>query len=335
MLNRLKFLERQLIEYKKRSCVSIDVIEENSSPWNTFLHDHNILRPDVVELIEHAFDCGGFIAGGCGRWLRSVGQITPVKRGVYVHEGGDIDLFFKTPASWSEFISLYSENQCLQLGTPCVRLSDGKLAANISFASNGICHGYNRVPNVQAIRCVTGTPEEVILDFDFVNSMVAFDRNRVWVASKWEELEHSKKLGVVRWDGRSIAFRVKKYMMKYGYKSLEDLSEGQMLEQLIIAINTMDETRKPICHDIWLTVVNMIDIPLETKLTILASTANGIDTKDICNITQSHPYNVGAGSYENTYESLLNRDGKLEKSKWLNFELLEKVFNADEYCWAR
>lgn len=362
MPNRLEQLERESIEYEERPCAPVDVVEEGGSPWNAFRRDPKVLRPDVTELIERAFDCGGFVAGGCGRWLRNVGQVTPVKRGAYVHEGGDIDLFFKDPASWSEFISSYSENQHPEPGKPHVKLSEGKLAANITFArGKGMCHGYNSTPTVQAIRCVTGTPEEVILSFDFVNSMVAFDRARVWVASGWGELERSKRLGVAWWGSRSVAFRVKKYMTKYGYKSLEDLSEGRMFEQLVAVTNAMDERRKLTSRDAWFTVVNLADIPLETKLTILASTFSGVDTGDIFELTRPNRYRFsGSGAYENIYSSLLGRHEAAKALALKEAEMMaageteweedphdrslmrpvqraqpEKAFDADAYCWAR
>lgn len=183
MSNRLQQLASEVVEYDERPVAPVNILEEGGSPWRAFRHDPKVLRPDVANVIERAFDCGGFVAGGCGRWLRRVGVVTPVKRGAYVHEGGDIDLFFRSEAAWHEFLAPYAENKYPTKEAPGLQISKGKLAVNLAFATGPQNNGkHSSPPDVQAIRCVTGTPEEVILSFDFVNSMVAFDRDRVWVA---------------------------------------------------------------------------------------------------------------------------------------------------------
>ncbi len=361
-MSRMDQLENESIHYDERPRAPVNIIEEGASPWRSLRNDPKILRPDVSELIERAFECGGFVAGGCGRWLRNTPVVTPAVRGAYVHEGGDIDLFFKSAEAWRDFLAPYSEVEWPTPGKPGVRMSEGKLAANIAFARGpGMTHGYNSPPAVQAIRCVTGTPEEVLLSFDFVNAMVAFDGDRVWVADGWERLEKSKTLGVAWWGSRSVAFRVKKYMLKYGYNTLEDLS-GEMFEQLVQVTNAMDERRRLTSRDAWLSVLNLADITLDAKLTILASSFAGIEQNDIFDLTRTNRYQRPSnhpGAYQNIYDSLVARhdaakaylraqaeaardpeweDDPFDRSSQRpkNREIPpEKFFDAEEYCWAR
>lgn len=324
-------LEAQITTFETRPCANINIIEEGGSPWRSFRHDPKVLRPDVADLVEAAFDSGGYVAGGCARWLRSAGTVTPLQRGTYAHEGGDIDLFFHSPQDWRDYVEWVHETERAN-----VTLSPGKLAANIIFKhppydGKKPMHGFNLPPVVQTIRCVTGTPEEVIRSFDFVNSMVAFDRERTWVAEDWARFEQEKVLGVAWWGSRSIAYRVKKYLNKYGYVTMENLSSS-MFEQLVSATDTMTDRQKEVARALWMNAFEHSTCPLDMKLTILASTVQGIDTQDIFYVSNFKP-TPWSGSYEMAIHRLLERQRIAASPNRPPYSDLPG-FSAEEYCWA-
>lgn len=292
-----------------------------------------MLRPDVTDVVERAFECGGYVAGGCARWIRSIhNDVTPIKRGTYVHEGGDIDLFFRTVNGWRDFLRTYECNESTSEG-PTFSLSRGNLAANIKFAGKrNAKSAHAEPPTVQAICCSTGSPEEMISSFDFHNSMVAFDHERSWVVDGWDELEHKKELKVAWWGSRSISHRVSKYMTKYGYRTITNASNA-MLEQLVAGTNSMDARQKALTRTKWMDNLYGNVCSLEMKLTILASTADGIEVDDIFELSRNTVNRVWVGSYENAINHLLSRQEKANGP--MREHCSDPIgFNADEYCWA-
>lgn len=323
--------EEQIVTLEKRCLYEVNILEHNESPWRSFREDSRILRPDVAETIERAFDCGGFVAGGCARWLRSSGKVNAIKRGTYIHEGGDIDIFFRTLDGWRTFLEQYTEQD---LGWPKVVLSSGKLAANLTFQGGARKNPskFSDPPIVQAICCVTGTPQKILQSFDFHNSMVAFDREKTWVVEDWDEIERERTLKVAWWGSRSISYRVSKYMMKYGYHKLVNASSA-MFDQLVEGTNSMTDKQKYITRAKWMESLHFDVCDLETKLLILASTAQGIETNDLFTLTKNRIAHVWVGSYENAIHNLLERQKKaneLERNTYSD----PPGFSAEEYCWA-
>ena len=324
-------LEKDIRTIEFRHMAPVAIVEENESLWTRFKETPKVLRSDVVATVERAFEHGGYVAGGCARWLRGDREITALKRGSYVHEGGDIDLFFRTEEGWRAFVEPYIDNESHDQG-PMIALSNGKLAANLTFCKHG--GGYNGTPTVQAIRCSLGEPDHVIRTFDFVNSMVAFDQQRTWVADEWDRVEREKDLHVAWWGSRSIPFRVRKYVNKYGYKKLVNRSNA-MFDQLVAGTNSMDDARKHLTRSVWTDILHMPLCSLDMKLTILASTAQGIDTNDLFTYAKDGPTNLlWSGSYENTIKNLLDRQARAA-SRPIRNEWDDPIgFDADEYCWA-
>lgn len=324
--------ESQITQLEQRSLVEANILEQGGSPWRSFREDRKVLRPDVTGAIEHAFDCGGFVAGGCARWLRSIDKVTALKRGTYIHEGGDIDIFFRTMDGWREFVAHYAERKD---DGPTLTVSEGRLATNLKFrgGKTNKPSAYSDPPLIQAICCVTGTPDEIVRSFDFHNSMVAFDREKTWVVDGWDALERDKLLKVAWWGSRSISFRVSKYMTKYGYRKLANASEA-MFEQLVEATNRMSDRQKRVSRDKWLETLHYNVCDLEMKLMILASTADGIETNDLFMMTKNSVERVWCGAYENAIDHLLTRQ-KMANSENRDKHCSDPVgFDADEYCWA-
>ena len=335
MGSRLSFVEKQIVALEQRPLATVNILEVGGSPWSAFRKDPKVLRPDVAEVVGRAFDCGGYVAGGCARWLRSIDNaVTPLKRGTYVHEGGDIDLFFRTMDGWRSFLQTYEGNENLSDG-PVFSLSRGNLAANIKFASNkrNDKSAHSEPPTVQAICCATGSPEEIISGFDFHNSMVAFDREKSWVVDNWSDIERKKELHIAWWGSRSIAHRVSKYMTKYGYRTIKNNSSA-MLEQLVFGTNSMNAGQKTLTRAKWKDNLHGNVCSLEMKLTILASTADGIEVDDIFELSRNTVERVWVGSYENAINHLLQRQEKANDLERMTSSNDPFGFNADEYCWA-
>ncbi len=336
MPSQVDILERQIVPLEIRARVDLNILEQGGSPWRTFRENSKVLRPDVTATIERAFDCDGFVAGGCARWLRSLnGEVTALKRGTYVHEGGDIDLFFRTMNGWREFVEPFTDFTDNHSIRPRLSLSQGKLAVNLTFAStanNQKPSRYSDPPKIQAICCTTGSPDNIIRTFDFHNSMVAFDREKTWIIEDWERIENEKLLKVSWWGSRSIAFRVSKYMCKYGYRKLVNASDA-MFEQLVAGTNSMSEKQKITSRSKWMENLHFDVCDLETKLLILASTAKGIDTDDLFTLTKNNVKKVWVGSYEHAIRNLLERQERSNNPG--RHESWDSVgFSADEYCWA-
>ncbi len=335
MRSRLSFIEKRIVPLEQRPPATVNILESGGSPWRSFREDPKVLRPDVAEVVERAFECGGYVAGGCARWLRSISNVvTPIKRGTYIHEGGDIDLFFRTMDGWRSFLEAYEDNETVSEG-PTFDLSRGNLAANIKFASNkrNSKSSHAEPPTVQAICCSTGSPEEMISGFDFHNSMIAFDHERSWMVDDWDDIELKKELNIAWWGSRSISHRVSKYMTKYGYRTLVNTSNA-MFEQLVNGTNSMDVRQKALTREKWMSNLYGNVCSLEMKLTILASTAQGIEVDDIFQLSKNTVDRVWCGSYENAIDHLLKRQAAANDPLREHHSSDPIGFNADEYCWA-
>lgn len=332
-------LANQIFTFPPRVLVNVNIIESGASPWYDFRKDPKVLHADVAEAIERGFDCGGYVAGGCARWLRSIGgKPTALLRGTYVHEGGDIDLWFRSFEGWRQFVNSYATDD--DTTWPKVKLSEGKLAANFTFPTprrNKNPSAYIEAPTVQAICCITGEPETIVRSFDFHNSMVAFDRHKTWVVEDWDDAEAKKELRVAWWGSRSVAYRVGKYMSKYGYRKLVNASEA-MFEQLVSGTDLMTEKQKQTSRYKWMDIVRYDICDLEMKLMILASTVKGIETDDLFKLTKNSVERVYIGMYEVAINSLLARQEEAYRKKVNGVHREEYAdpedFNAEEYCWA-
>jgi len=332
MQSALNPLEEQIVTLERRSRANVNILEQGGSPWRSFSENPKVLRADVVHLIERAFDCGGFIAGGCARWLRSSGQISALQRGTYVHEGGDIDIFFHTLDGWRGFVKPLVE---IGQDWPKVVLSRGRLAANINLQGGKTKSAFSDPPTIQAICCITGSPDEILRSFDFHNSMVAFDRDKVWIVDDWEENEHKKELKVAWWGSRSIPFRVLKYMNKYGYRRIVNASDA-MFDQLVAATDSMTNKQKDTSYNCWKSILETNVCDLEMKLTILASTARGIETNDLFSMSKNSVERVFIGTYEQAINGLLLRQERAKNTPESRRDSYSdpRDFDAEEYCWA-
>lgn len=197
------------------------------------------MHSTTKKIIEIAFDHGGFIAGGFGRWAATSSR-SAMERGEYVACGGDIDLFFGSRDGWADFLrALGREGELLSsMGT-----SQGNLAVNFLPRSRKEEYTYNAPPPMQAVGCATGTPVQILRSFDFVNCMFAITRDGSQAAQEALDLEKERVLGVSSWSSRGLVHRLSKYNNKYGYLKCRDMSGGRRLDHLCDAAGRIPDER--------------------------------------------------------------------------------------------
>lgn len=343
-------LERNICRLEHRTpTTKTRILTETSSPWKRFQENPKVLHHEAAAVIEMAFDEGGYVAGGCARWLRNHPVVTALHRGCYVRAGGDIDLFFRDEAGWRRFVE--RTMRVAERGDLRARLktSKGNLAVNISIGSGG--YAYDSPPNIQAICCATAEPDEMLRGFDFVNAMVAFDRDTSWVAEEWNDHEEAKTLGVAWWGSRAVAARTEKYLSKYAYTSLLDLSDGRMVEQLTAGYDAMSDAKKSISAETWRRIVKRsgLNLTMETKLTILGAATDGLNADDIFEASKETPPG-SIGTYEFFILDLIKRQERaraaakstqllpIDRDMWKEAHEASDIdganFDAEEYCWA-
>jgi len=198
-----------------------------------------VMHSTAKRIVEVAFDHGGFIAGGFGRWAATSNR-SAMERGEYVACGGDIDLFFHTREGWADFLRAVAREEDLlsSMGT-----SQGNLAVNFIVRNRKDEHTYNAAPPMQAIGCAVGTPTQILRSFDFVNCMFAITRDDTLAATQAVDLEKERVLGVSSWSSRGLVHRLGKYNTKYGYQRCRDLSGGRRLDHLCDAAGRLTDAR--------------------------------------------------------------------------------------------
>lgn len=204
-------------------------LRQPSDVWNgakEFLHK------DVISVVDLAFNHGGYVAGGFARKLISAvyeGQSTQQASEAYFNIGGDIDLFFPTRDDHNDFLNTLDAS-LEEDGIVRIFPSKGALAVDVRVFDGSP----NKCKNLQTVGCIYGKPYEVLSSFDFVNCMVAFDKESVCFAEDFHTHEISNNLHV-RWlGGASLPFRLRKYLQKYNYTNVTSaLDETTCLEQLL------------------------------------------------------------------------------------------------------
>lgn len=242
----------------KKDFETVDQLLSAIKPIKNLYHSHNeyieieslwplISKPGVMHsstkaIIELAFDHGGYIAGGFGRWAATSNRQV-IERGEYAASGGDIDLFFNTQEGWKSFVRCIDTLKLNNTLIDTMTTSKGNLAVDFTVKKQDREHKYNSPPKMQAIGCITGTPVQVMCTFDFVNCMFAITRENTYAASNALTLENEKVLGISSWSNSSLVHRLSKYKIKYGFNKSRDLSENKRIEQLYNAVDHINKNK--------------------------------------------------------------------------------------------
>ena len=295
------------------------------------------MHSTTKRIIEIAFDHGGFIAGGFGRWAATSTR-SAMERGEYVARGGDIDLFFESREGWAEFLRTIGKEEDL---LSSMGMSQGNLAVNFVVRMRKNEHSYNEPPPMQAVGCATGTPSQILRSFDFVNCMFAITRNDSYAAQKASELEKEHVLGVSSWSSRGLVHRLNKYNTKYGYQKCRDMSNGRRLDHLCDAVGRIVDERNALrvaqswaaflanTHESFFEDPSVVADILSCG--VLPFDDAGMMTSYVVSQAQKQSVERPIGSYKIGLNSLLARE---EKAKKLNDEeykrLLAYIDNIDD-----
>lgn len=287
-----------------------------------------IMHSTTKRIVEIAFDHGGFIAGGFGRWAATSNR-SAMERGEYVACGGDIDLFFETREGWAAFLRTIGceEDLLSSMGT-----SQGNLAVNFIPRTHNKEHTYNAPPPMQAVGCATGAPTQILRSFDFVNCMFAITRDDTLAAAEALPLEKERVLGVSSWSSRGLVHRLSKYNSKYGYQRCRDLSGGRRLDHLCDAAGRIVDERNALrVAQSWASFLANTHESFFEDPSVVADILTcgvlpfddaGAMTSHVVSQAQKQSVERPIGSYKIGLNSLLARE---EKAKKLNDEEYERV----------
>lgn len=343
-------------------------VEEVEPLW-PLVSKEGVMHSMTKRLIEIAFDHGGFVAGGFGRWAATSNR-SAVERGEYIACGGDIDLFFNSRDGWSSYLIAVSKLENINKMLSSVGVSQGNLAINLfPRAVYQKEHTYNAPPPMQAIGCASGTPQQILRSFDFVNCMFSIEARTSWAAKGALNLEKEGVLGVSAWSSRGLVHRLSKYHNKYGYSRCRDMSEGRRLEHMCDAAGrhtddmsgwrnasqwaaflqstTEDFFEDPgVCSDILTCAVLPFDgagpFTMSVAQTDKRATTNMIGTYKVgLNSLLERERKAKSLSVED-YERMLDNIRQLEHDDDIRYARMQSVrddtdppsWTAEQYCWS-
>jgi hypothetical protein len=188
------------------------------------------------ELIQLALLNNGYIAGGVLR--HAIGRQEPLcfleenmsAISSYLSKGGDIDIFFKNKIDYENFIRLITvENQKISESFK-IQTKPEKNAKNLTITlpiyekSKFSIKELLVETKVQIVFAIFDEPVGMMCQFDIINSMIATDGKLLWINKNCCDLEESKTISINRNQNsrnQTLAFRISKYLMRYGYNSFD------------------------------------------------------------------------------------------------------------------
>jgi hypothetical protein len=210
-------------------------------------------RITFMPAVQACIDEGGFVAGGAARALVlrknmqeyfQIGGFRPKTNPVTVDgmtfsfphrpaPAGDIDVFFPTPQSL-----LAAKQRLTKMGHRCVQ-SSLSYTYTIELHRQNNPTGFPPPPGpadhitLQLIKCIFGSPEDMISNFDIVNSSVAITRDTVLQDPQFSALESRRVIKIRRADATQLFKRVVKYMMHRDLLYVDDTTRDMMTEWMI------------------------------------------------------------------------------------------------------
>jgi hypothetical protein len=151
---------------------------------------------ETINMIRVALSLGSVIAGGAAMHIYDSAQVSYL-RPSYLR---DVDLWFPTVASLDAF--LMANHLRGFVLTP-------------SFGGNAYdVHIPNEPQLLQIVKFRVGSPIEIISEFDFVNSAIAFDGSKFWMHRDFPSLRNNGVLRLQTNNSRFFLSRVDKYVRK-------------------------------------------------------------------------------------------------------------------------
>jgi hypothetical protein len=210
-------------------------------------------RVTFMPAVQACIDEGGYVAGGAARALVlrknmqeyfQIGGSRPKSNPVTVDgmtfdfphrpaPAGDIDVFFPTTQSL-----LAARQRLTKMGHRCLQ-SSLSYTYTIELNRQNQPVGFLPLPtfpdhiSLQLIKCIVGGPEDMISNFDIVNSSVAITRDAILQDSQFSALESRRVIKIRRADSTQLFKRVVKYMMHRDLQYVDDSTRDMMTEWMI------------------------------------------------------------------------------------------------------
>lgn len=202
------------------------------------LHDSRgqvpILPYQSGVILDRAFACGGYVAGGFARMLLrsykfgtdlvndtslylNLGQI---ERNWHLSGKGDIDVYFPNLQSIRRFWNLMNQ----------VEIPDAERQLSVTGTGTNIY--IKKMYKFQIMTAFVGDEKEMLSSFDLVNSMVSFDGKRFMFEKRWNTLEQNKLVHVHRYVTPNTVKRVAKYIERRGCEGITDETSETMLHYI-------------------------------------------------------------------------------------------------------
>ncbi len=236
---------QSFIDSRKVKPIEFETVEDGCA--DKFLAS---LRPVERMIVETSLDAGGYIAGGCPRYVTEtvdhMGGYDSIDADAY-RQFGDCDVFFPNDESYqTAHHALLKRSSALQ-----VKLEDnqsihtdqrGVFATNLTAGEND---GKGRTLAFQLIKCQFGNIQTTLARFDIFNSMIGFVREngkmKTVRARGWLQNERSNTLDVLVWDSPLSFYRIQKYIQKYGYQQLKHsgISHDQIMQDMSMTMQSL------------------------------------------------------------------------------------------------
>jgi hypothetical protein len=217
-------------------------------------------RITFMPAVQACVDEGGYVAGGAARalvlrknmqeYFQTGGfrpTVNPVSVGgmtfAFPHRpmpAGDIDVFFPTHQSL-----LAARERLKAMGhrsvesalshTYTLDLQRKSKPSGVSQPSGELemlSPPFDSV-SLQLIKCVVGSPEDMISNFDIVNASVAITHDAILQDTQFSALEDRKVIKIRRADSTQLFKRVVKYMMYRDLQYVDDTTRDMMSEWMI------------------------------------------------------------------------------------------------------
>lgn len=206
-----------------------------------FNKDLYFVKDKLVEMslidVLKSYKC--FIAGGYGRCIANILR-TNSPHSAKIHEeyfnyntygrGGDIDIFFETHEDYTK-VAKYLTQLCGKNKNKYWYISKSPFAETFRHGSDmsNMSSARNKLTNVQLINCTFDTPENIIRNFDLINSMAGLtfrhDGIKLFKHKDFDECEIKSEISLN--PEVPINFTIGKRLVKYRQiKNLKNLSEN-------------------------------------------------------------------------------------------------------------
>lgn len=187
--------------------------------------------------VEHAFACGGYVAGGVLRFALANRDRTFTKKSsdqdvntiLSYCRRGDIDLFFPSYNSLADFHAAMVDDDRFTKSTQ----SWAKFADEYRLDPSGrglVPKSILPVHKIQAITFKLQDPIKLLDGFDFSNAAIALTKDNAYVHEGFHEFQERNLVNIQRANTNMLGHRLKKYLLRYGYAGVTESSRPFIMD---------------------------------------------------------------------------------------------------------